>query len=427
MLSYEGNEFVIGFTETVIARTGHFHYLSLYVTTSKTVAVNFNVTQSTLGSTTQYTVKPGGLTVALVYDYVAVKEGETFSNKGIHIKVEGNKTVAVYAYNKWTAAVEGYLALPCNHLPINEYRYSALTYFNATGDSLNVHDFILVVACEDSTNVSVSTELEHVELNKQQTYLIDSASDLSGVVVVSNKPIFFLAGHFGFRWSNAENISRNHLCEQIPPTATWGSFFLVADLPGFVHNNSQRPTVAKLRIISELNSTTVFLNCNTKPIPGDQYYFDRPAEYHEITLQPNSYCTIESNRPVLVMQYSSESYERFYMTVLPSTDQYCNHYVLNLQPQVNWITIYVIPLYYQRNSIYVIVDEKMVLTNWTNIYCRNNTLCGHYTTLRVYSSHDILYVYHATENAKIGVIINGQSYAYPGGLCVVSVHSKSKD
>ena len=115
-----------------------------------------------------------------------------------------------------------FLALPCDRLPVEEYEYYAVMYHDPAND-----ESILLVGCEDDTTITVSgTPLAlNFAISKQGTYLIRSSNDLSGTRIVSDKPISVFTGR---ECTNVpvDVCCCDHLTEQVPPTVTWGNFFL---------------------------------------------------------------------------------------------------------------------------------------------------------------------------------------------------------
>ena len=92
-------------------------------------------------------------------------------NKGIHVKAEGEKRIVVYGLNYRPATPEAFLALPCNHLPIEEYDYYVVTY--NPDPAFIERNSVLIIGCEDNTEVSTG-QSNFVILNQLHTYLIDS-------------------------------------------------------------------------------------------------------------------------------------------------------------------------------------------------------------------------------------------------------------
>ena len=181
MLDSSGNEFFLGFTLNFQIDTNSPP--QLFVTTTESSPVNFTVNATgfnysgiaTQNSSTQVTL-PNSLQV----------RGTNERNKGIYIKAEGSKNIIIYGLSYRHTSADTFLALPCRHLPIDEYEYYPVTYTQF----LQYQSAILIVACED--NMVVNTEQSStIPLNRFQTYLIrtQSSNDLTGMRIAANKPI----------------------------------------------------------------------------------------------------------------------------------------------------------------------------------------------------------------------------------------------
>ena len=97
------------------------------------------------------------------------------------------------------------------------------------------------MACENGTVVKFHSST--ITLNSVETYLIASdTDDLTGTRITSSKPLSVFSG------SDCANVPQgiefcDHLVEQVPPTVTWGSKFLVASLEG-------RSSGQRIRVLS---------------------------------------------------------------------------------------------------------------------------------------------------------------------------------
>ena len=174
--------------------------------------------------------------------------------KGIHIYSMERDLIYVVAENFLTFLNHGaYLAYPCFSLGENNNRYEyGVVSFDDPTDALNSQ--FLLVGCEDDTVITITptqsvslptdaqksstavtiepdTESHEITLNKMQTLLVLSVDDLTGSRIISNKPLTVISGH------ECANIPLSEAgCEplavQVPPTATWGTEFLLAPFAG---------------------------------------------------------------------------------------------------------------------------------------------------------------------------------------------------
>ena len=341
-------------------------------------------------------------------------------NKGIRVKAEEGKLVVVYGLNAIPFSSDAFLALPCDRLQVEEYEYYGIAYNDPV--SFTAHGYInafLLVGCEDDTTVTLSnTPLPTtITLNRQETYLIENGpTDLTGTRAISNKPISFFPGH------ESTVIPIGSCCfdvltEQVPPTATWGSFFLAASFGG-------RASGEIYRVLASFESADVTVNCNT-PLTPNMYTLVNAGDYVEFRTTQDSFCSIESNNPVLIIEFSLSQNEGAgenadpFMLMLPPVEQYSNNYVFALVPTfpTNYITAYVAPEFFQPDQIFLDSSNLQGAT-WTPITCSGGDVCGYITTMQLAGGEHRLS--HDNPCARIGLAAYGfnnlDSYGYPGGI-----------
>jgi len=161
------------------------------------------------------------------------------------------------------------------------------------------------------------------------------------------------------------------------------------------------------------------------------YALSVAGSWQEFQVLENSFCSIESNNPVLVMEYAQgfdlDGVGDPFMTMIPPVEQYSNNYVLNVLPEfnTNYLTIYVAPEYFQPERIFV--DSSSLFTaSWSAVHCSTGALCGYITRQSLAAGEHSLY--HQDAPAKVGVSAYGfneyNSYGYPGGLQLIPVQCK---
>lgn len=392
--------------------------LQLFVTTTESNPVEFMVNATgfsyegvaSQNSSTIVTL-PSSLQVQSVLD----------RDKGIYVKAEGDKKVVIYglSYNRFTS--DAFLALPCNRLTEDEYDYYGITYPSPRWPS-----DILIVACEDNTVINSGSST--VTLNKRETYLIESRGDLTGRRITTTKPVSFFSNQLCTNIPT-EVLYCDHLTEQIPPTSTWGRFFLAASLLG-------RRSGEIFRIVAAEPPTTVIVNCTTFVSPIS-YSLTGADNWQEFEITPSSFCSITSTGPLLVAQFA-EGNDRDrnigvgvgdpFMMMLPPVEQFSNNYVFDVLPtfEANYITVYVAPEYFQPDSIFV---DNSNLNNslWSEVYCSTITVCGYITRVGLPTTGEHR-LYHLNQDARVGVSAygfnNDNSYGYPGGLKLTPVQCK---
>ena len=237
-------------------------------------------------------------------------------DKGIRVSA-GDKRIVVYGLNYHNFTSDAFLALPFDRLPVEQYEYYAISY--TTGSS---YSHILIVSCEDNTVVQIGSAV--VNLNRMQTYFFEDTNDVTGTKVVSNNPIVVYPGH-ECTYIPATARACDHITEQVPPTAIWGSQFISASFNG-------RLSGEIYRVLASEDSTTVVVNCNTFS-QLQTYDLSSAGSWQEFTTPAMSFCSIESNKPLLVMEFSlgfthDNIGDPFMMMVTP-TEQFSNNYLFN--------------------------------------------------------------------------------------------------
>ena len=309
--SSHGNEFVIGFAKALAAfiLPGNEQMQSLLVTTLESNPVSFTVTGNGF-EMTGTAMRDSTISISIPSQLSVLSSNEL--NKGIRVKAEGDHTLSVSAITTYRESSDAFMVMPCTQLGITEYIYYGISYnvFSSEKPSL-----ILLVACANDT--IVSSPSVNITLNELETYQIESESDLTGTRITSNKPISVFSGHACAEVPNNTDYCE-HLIEQIPPTATWGSQFLVATLLGA---NSGR----LLRIVSSSPLVVmVTVYCNSSP--PETLSVEKSKDH---LLAENSACFIESSAPVLIGQYAygtnvNSQYGAPFMMIIPPIKQYSN-------------------------------------------------------------------------------------------------------
>ena len=371
--------------------------LTLYISTTEVDPVLF-VVETLLGFFFTGNATNNSTTIVHLNNSYQVHNSSD-RNKGIRIYAD--RQITVYGLNYQLFTTDAFLALPCSTQILNEYVYYGIMYGRRRFSQF------LFVACEDNTTINIASQT--ILLNKMETYLIDSESisETTGTVAISNKPLSFFSGHKCT--SSQRGGGCDHLVEQLPDQSTWGNHFLSASFDG-------KNTGEIYHVLTSQPSTTVTFTCSSLSQPST-YTLPSAGDWEEITTSDDSFCSIVSNNPVLVVQFSigGGGLGDTFMTLVPAIDQYSNNYVVPIHPfPVNFITIFVSTEHYQPENIYV-DDVSLEDTKWTAIYCASNTTCGYsaYASLTP-GDHQ---VYHANKAATIGVIAYGLgssvSYGFP--------------
>ena len=293
-----------------------------------------------------------------------------------------------------------------------------MSYYGIESD--NALNHFVVVGCEDNTSVQIGSDPE-LTLNTVETYLWEDRESFTGTRLISNKPLaVFVGARCTFVPKGKGNC--DHLYEQIPPTAAWGTNFLTASLA----------TITSRELYRVIASTSVTINCTTFSA-AVIYNLPMPGSLREFNTSSGSFCSITSNKPILVMEFSlgnrvnNDVGNPFMMMIVP-VEQYLSTYVFTVSSDfsVNYITLYATPENFEPQNIFL-NDSSLEDSIWVTVYCSDSDICGYIT----YSSLDPgdHTLHHTSDSSVVSLSVYGfdddNSYGYPGGLAVAPVQSKS--
>ena len=480
MPSSKGNEFVLGFMGNAADAPVDTATAALLVTTDDpTGPVNFtveyfgttNTFEARKGATTLVTLpvgKPGEIGDIRV-------SGEEERNKGIRVKVtDPTKLLIVYGINDADVSADAFLALPCHTYPYLQYKYFVFST-NTVSLTGTFRSRFLIVPCEDNTIVSLlPTQQIHVNANltgssvgtlvppggtitinvdRLETIQFNSDSDLTGTIIESDKPISVFVGHECGQVPE-DRTACDHLVEQIPPDATWGTQFFTVPL-------DIRESGEKYRVGTVVDDNQVTVTCTTEgqsrphlqmkrilqsgSLPFGQNFL----EFDTIGDGPNGvtpgfrrdFCCIETTKPAIVMMYSKgHSLDEIrlpdvtgsqgdpFMLLVAPVSQYSNNYTVTTAKQVRTDFIgyisFVLPIQFFDNSA---ISRNRVTVNGSTftpdsmyypIFCANNQTCGYgaYSGLPV-GDHQMSYnLSGAAMNLFVYGFLREISFAYPTGF-----------
>ncbi len=275
-----------------------------------------------IGFTTNFSVSANSSVIVQFPLTVDVNANDVISDWGIH--VTSLQDVTVYGLNKSVQASDGFLSLP---LDILGTEYQVLGYRNV--GVVNGNQF-LIVGTEDGTVVTITPTVTvgirtagvpyNITINQGETYLLRDTnglpSDLTGTRISSTEPIGLFGGHQSANIPRGF-ISDDHLVEMIPPMTSYGRRFVTVPLATRLNGDYFRV------LASEDNTNVTIDGVAQAPLNSNQYF--------ETNLTGASY--IESDKPVLVAQYSASStFDGVtgdpFMMLVPPDEQYCSTYVV---------------------------------------------------------------------------------------------------
>ena len=131
-------------------------------------------------------------------------------------------------------------------------------------------------------------------LDKYETYAVGYASgDLTGSLIYSSnlKPFFAASGNEKIAVGSG---SADHLVEQLPPTDTWGSKFIISSIPSISSEE-------KYRFIASEDDTVVTVRNGETAISSQT--ITNAGGFFEIDLPNDVEATVVATRPILVVQF----------------------------------------------------------------------------------------------------------------------------
>ncbi len=426
------------------------------------------------GSTNMFEARKGRTQlVNLTVDVRITEQNER--NKGVRVKATAPmKLLTVYGINDAEVSTDAFLALPCHRYPVEKYKYLVFSAETVVSGATFESRF-LIVACEDNTEVmlqptqqiQVDRDLTSlpiptlvdagqsitIRVNRLRTVQFNSNMDLTGTIVQSDKPISVFVGHECGQVPTGRTAC-DHLVEQIPPDATWGTQFLTAPL-------DVRESGERYRVGTVVDNNQVTVTCTTegqsrprlqttRTIPsqdGKNYMeFDTISDSTDGVTESyrRDFCCIETTKPAIVMMYSKgHSLDEIaggqgdpFMLLIPPVSQYSNDYTATTAKQVHAGFMehisFALPIQFFDNSA---VSRSRLTINGTTfvpdsgyypIYCSNNQICGYgaYSGLPV-GSHQVNYnMSGAAMNLFVYGFLREISFGYPTGFEMESVGGK---
>ncbi len=310
--STEGKDFWFGFMEGRNYQTGH--YVEITVTSSYTCNYQIFIGKSTTPSFTGSVIPNTPVKILMDWKLVEATGSETKQEKAIHLV--SDNPVNVYALNWSDSSSEVALIFPTTSLGSEYYAMCYTPHINGNGINTGSgrNSEFMIVASQDNTVVNITptkvTDLGKpanttfsVTLNKGEVYQVQSENlptpkwpgqgDLTGSYITSNLPVAMYSGSLSTTVPGDAAVSAwDHLYEQMPPVQTWGRKFIAVPLKTR-HEDTYRV------LASEDNTTVIIGNKPSVRLNKGQYY-----EFMLLYTEPSM---IESDKPVILAQYSNSN------------------------------------------------------------------------------------------------------------------------
>ena len=414
----------------------------LYVTTPERQPVSFTISAPGTGYSANGTVEYGE--VATFRFNASEYELKNTSDRGkaIIVRAESDRELTVYGGNLERLASDSFLSLP-KQLDQGQstYKYIVASYNSFLVDE--PESFVAIVAQYDGTLLSITPRVNtmigttftpagattNIALQEAETFLIADFNDLTGLTVVSNKPLAVLSGQECTNVPPSLNYC-DHLVEQVPPVSSWGRQFATAPRKG-------RQVYNVFRVLASQCSTVVVVNCTSRNTTDQNSitntYQLGEGSFVEFNVLSDQYCFVQGSANILVLQYSIgrelDGAGDPSMTIVPAITQYCTRYSLptiqSIDGSINflhYLNIFIPVEFYQQDLIFL--DNQPL-----NSYSLNFTTIEQDGDPLVYAAQvdlteGVHTLNHTNPAATLGVIMYGfafgRSYGHPGGLHLIT-------
>ena len=395
--------------------------------------------------------------------------GTDLQFKGIHIKADNDRRIAVFGHNEEQGSNDAYLGLPVVSLPAGRsYEYIAASIRGDEGTAQQAKDSVaLIIGTENDTEIIVEIPFTNpliitydeatnrllfpgtpvafrtITIQRFQTlYLQVRGGDISGVRIIANKPISVFSGH-ECADIPIDSAPCDILIEQLQPIDTWGTEAVTVPL--------RTRSGDILKVFASQDSTAVnvtYTDISSGAVTTDSFTLNRNG-FRELggtstgaTGAISDFALIQSNNPIAVFQFSrsyttdNEIVSDPFMLSVPSCEQYCDSYAVAPAPfnettiggvaarvaYVNYTNI-VVPAEYFNASLITINNSPANASEFRPIRRADNSIWGYGAQLLLDEGAQV--IRHQDRNAALSVTIYGfsnqQSWGSIGGTCLAPV------
>ena len=493
----EGNKFCFSFIESTGSGTGLSSLtktLGIYIATQESEPVQY-IIRSGVGAVNRTgTVQPGGInrelyqhisgnsvtdltrTPPLIANMIPLVETNAQARSvndftGIIVEtVNSSQKISVLGFSDGVRSSDGFAAVPIFDVSsiVQNYRYSIFT----GGETSGTQAIAAIVACDhiQAGDLTLQYAQNAFFFNPggyfgfrpgagphpsiiafEQYYIPIIARDndfIEGATVVSTKPIGFMTGHECGEVPT-DVINCDPFVEQVPPSYTWGYNFLVAPF-------HSRDYGYIIKILPSHDSNTDFkvfcVNASNgvliQNVTVQNYVITQRlvANRGVFNITEQSYCSIQSNKPIAVMQYAKghlvddpnarpasrktvQDLADPAMVWVSSASQYLNKYLISNEVDIisttdtftsNGVYVTVLPECFNASGI---LDNDTPIesdaSKWGIFYCDDlNDICGYSVSVDIAQGTHLLR--HADPSCAFNAIMfgwgNQKGYAYTAGF-----------
>lgn len=419
-----GNSFFLGFPETEDV-TGD---VSVRIGLASDASASLSFSYSTPGDTVLVSTSPGIISRAdagatLTLPNIVRMSGVSRSPQAFVVETTSGGPITVTALNNYTDSCDSYLSLPVSALGTE---YMPILYWPPWTAAE-----VLIIATQDNTTFEMSLQENRgiafsfegttyqggdvftANMDAYDVIQILDPNDLTGNLIVSDKPIAVISGNKAVNLNINQVAPRGQVITQVPPVDAWGTSFYVVPFPGRAN------TIIKF--VARYENTTVQVKGSvtdyewTASFDGDYEVQDRLVFDGEV------YLTVTATDPILLIQMaeSSSSDNSTYSTapailLVPASNQWRNdHYIY----ESLFTTYYLLITVESENATGVKVDDTAMTSGWTAF--ESSTIVGQVVPVTG-SNHTVS---HDDDDVIIGVSVFASvadlcTTAYPASLCL---------
>ena len=423
-----GSVFFIGIGPNLIVNS-----LDLHIATTSTDAVTFHVEGASGVIHTGAVALDSSTTVNLDLSYQVTNSTYSNRNKGIRVYTENGGLISVLVVNFEPTTVSDHVAYPYQELNVQQY-----VYYTMATDTLisSVPSYTLLVGTANDTtviitpsqNIIIPADIQDplsstftllagnahvITLHRLQTFVFEANNvDLTGSKITSDKPLTVVSGH------ECSNVPANvTYCQatsvQVPPTATWGTKFLLTPHGGRTGGQYYKMVAAEA-------DTTITHNCNNG-VPVSNALSNEGAAFTFPT-PSGTYCYAESDKPVFTVILGtggslSGNVGDPVMSLVPSIDSYTHSDILFYIPSYTGFYSHWINILSTEPDAEVLMNEEELSLSWTTINDTNEVPAGYAAQM---SLSEVGVDHYISSDAPITTLVYGwgdhRGFSYTAGV-----------
>lgn len=328
------------------------------------------------------------------------------------LRVAADKPFQLYAISQKPFTTDAYTAIPVAALGT---RYRVMSY-PSLGSVTNSGQFA-IAGTRDNTTVTITPNATAgartagtaytISVNRLQTYqlqAVGNGADLTGSLIVSDKPIAVFSGH-SCATVPVGSSACDHIIEQLPSVDTWGMSFMTVSLQTRLGGDI-------VRVLANEDNTVIAVRGGTTV----DATLDAGQSREFVALDVNR---IISNKPVLVAQYSrGTSTDGLpgdpFMMLIPPAAQFLSSYIFTTPTSAN-ITAHFVNVVANTTD----VQRGTVLLDGASVPVASFTAIAgtDFSAARLSITRGD---HRLSASQPLGIYVYGfgsfDSYGYPGGL-----------